>query len=102
MNRDKRGLKFIDKLLERVEVEWKTLGELVEIKTGQKPSEILERATQFDYINAGTTRSGYCVISNCDGDTVTTPSRGQGGIGYVGYQELPFWLGSLCYKMQLC
>lgn len=31
---------------------------------------------------------------------MTTPSRGQGGIGYVGYQKEPFWLGPLCYKLQ--
>jgi type I restriction enzyme S subunit len=51
-------------------------------------------------INAGTSRSGYTSSGNCEGDTVTTPSRGQGGIGYVGYQSKPFWLGPLCYKMQ--
>lgn len=81
-------------------VEWKALGELAEINTGSKPPEILESATSFDYINAGTSRSGYSAASNCEGDTVTTPSRGQGGIGYVGYQKEPFWLGPLCYKLQ--
>lgn len=81
-------------------VVWKTLGSLVEITTGSKPPEINESATNFDYINAGTSRSGYSAESNCDGDTVTTPSRGQGGIGYVGYQKEKFWLGPLCYKMQ--
>lgn len=82
------------------EVEWKTLGEISEINTGQKPPEILELPTEFDYINAGTTRSGYASGSNCQGGTVTTPSRGQGGIGFVGYQKEPFWLGPLCYKMR--
>ncbi|HAY5655501.1 TPA: restriction endonuclease subunit S [Escherichia coli] len=82
------------------EVKWKTLGEITEINTGQKPSEILDKAATFDYINAGTSRSGYTTISNCDGDTVTTPSRGQGGIGFVGYQKTPFWLGPLCYKIK--
>ncbi|EOI7389711.1 restriction endonuclease subunit S [Yersinia enterocolitica] len=93
---------YRDQLLsfEESEIEWKTLGEIAEINTGQKPSEILESATTFDYINAGTSRSGYTTISNCDGDTVTTPSRGQGGIGFVGYQNMPFWLGPLCYKMK--
>ena len=93
---------YRDQLLsfEDGEVEWKTLGDITEIKTGQKPSEILENATNFDYINAGTSRSGYSAGSNCEGDTVTTPSRGQGGIGYVGYQKKPFWLGPLCYKMK--
>ena len=82
------------------EVKWKTLGEITEINTGQKPSEILDKAATFDYINAGTSRSGYTTMSNCDGDTVTTPSRGQGGIGFVGYQKTPFWLGPLCYKIR--
>ncbi|WP_299937616.1 restriction endonuclease subunit S [uncultured Pelagimonas sp.] len=93
---------YRDQLLsfEDDDVEWKILGDITEIKTGQKPSEILDRTTEFDYINAGTTRSGYAAASNCDGDTVTTPSRGQGGIGFVGYQRDPFWLGPLCYKLQ--
>lgn len=90
----------IKKLLEDVEVEWKTLGEVCDINTGQKPPIILDKPTNFDYINAGTSKSGYCKNSNCEGDTVTTPSRGQGGIGYVGYQSAPFWLGPLCYKLK--
>lgn len=90
----------IEKLLKGVEVEWKTLGEVCEINTGQKPPIILDKPTNFDYINAGTSKSGYCKNSNCEGDTVTTPSRGQGGIGYVGYQSHPFWLGPLCYKLK--
>lgn len=93
---------YRDQLLsfEEGDVEWKTLGSLVDINTGSKPPEILESATGFDYINAGTSRSGYAAASNCAGDAVTTPSRGQGGIGYVGYQCKPFWLGPLCYKLQ--
>ncbi|MCP5174632.1 MAG: restriction endonuclease subunit S [Moraxellaceae bacterium] len=93
---------YRDKLLsfDEGDVEWKTLGEVADINTGQKPTEIFDLPTGFDYINAGTSRSGYCTAFNCEGDTVTTPSRGQGGIGYVGYQNKPFWLGPLCYKMR--
>lgn len=93
---------YRDKLLsfEDGEVEWRILGELVDINTGSRPPEIFETATAFDYINAGTSRSGYSAACNCVGDAVTTPSRGQGGIGYVGYQVDPFWLGPLCYKLQ--
>ncbi|HHK9714645.1 TPA: restriction endonuclease subunit S [Klebsiella pneumoniae] len=93
---------YRDRLLsfEEGEVEWVVLGNLVDINTGSKPPEIYEKATDYDYINAGTSRSGYSDESNCEGDTVTTPSRGQGGIGYVGYQKKPFWLGPLCYKFR--
>ena len=101
-NRRKQYHYYRDQLLSFVgrDVEWKTLGGVADINTGSKPPEIFESATNFDYINAGTSRSGYCPTSNCAGDTVTTPSRGQGGIGYVGYQKESFWLGPLCYKLQ--
>ena len=100
--RKKQYSYYRDQLLasEGGEVEYKQLGDICKINTGQKPDEILDKATDFDYINAGTTRSGYCMTSNSEGDTVTTPSRGQGGIGYVGYQRESFWLGPLCYKMR--
>lgn len=77
----------------------KTLGELCLIKTGCKPLEIKENGL-FKYINAGTSESGYVDKSNCDGDVVTTPSRGQGGIGFVAYQFEAFWLGPLCYQIR--
>ena len=80
-------------------VEMKKLGEICYIKTGSKPSEIKEKG-KYKYINAGTTESGYVDVSNCNGDVVTTPSRGQGGIGFVGYQCQEFWLGPLCYQIQ--
>ena len=67
---------------------------------GAKPDKILEHKTEFKYINAGTTESGFTLNYNCEADTVTTPSRGQGGIGFVGYQPYKFWLGPLCYKIQ--
>lgn len=76
------------------------LGEVTDIHTGSKPDEIFEDHSEFEYINAGTTNSGYVKTSNCPGDTVTTPSRGQGGIGFVGYQSQPFHLGPLCYSIR--
>ena len=76
------------------------LGDLCIISTGTKPGEITESKTEYDYINAGTSRSGYVNVWNCEGDTVTTPSRGQGGIGFVGYQSKAFWLGPLCYRIK--
>ena len=92
---------YRDALLTReTKVEIKKLGEIAEIGVGNKPEQILEEKTKYEYINAGTTNSGYTVTSNCKGDTVTTPSRGQGGIGFVGYQKNDFYLGPLCYKIR--
>ena len=83
----------------RTDVEWKKLGDVASIKTGTKPDLIKTTKTDYEYINAGTTNSGYTNLANSDGDAITTPSRGQGGIGFVGYQKNPFWLGPLCYKI---
>ena len=47
-----------------------TLGEIATIKTGSKPAELFESKTTYEYINAGTTNSGYTKVSNCEGDTV--------------------------------
>lgn len=74
------------------------LGDIANFKTGNKPKEILD-AGEYEYINAGTTNSGYSNECNIDGNKVTTPSRGQGGIGFVGYQKNAFWLGPLCYAI---
>lgn len=81
--------------------EWeeKKLGDIADVKVGEKPTLVSDNAA-YEYVNAGTTNSGYVDSYNCDGDTVTTPSRGQGGIGYVGYQKHEFWLGPLCYKIK--
>ena len=76
------------------------LGDIADIYTGSKPDELLDTISEYEYINAGTGNSGYTKQPNCEGDTVTTPSRGQGGIGYVGYQSKPFYLGPLCYAIR--
>ena len=75
------------------------LGKLCSIKTGTRPKEIFESGIS-KYINAGTSNSGYTNETNAKGDCVTTPSRGQGGIGFVGYQNEDFWCGPLCYQIR--
>lgn len=87
-------------LLESENSQLVSLGDLAVIKTGTKPPTIYDEEKDYEYINAGTTNSGFTDEYNCEGDTITTPSRGQGGIGFVGYQKNPFWLGALCYRIQ--
>ncbi|MEG2344287.1 MAG: restriction endonuclease subunit S, partial [Acidaminococcaceae bacterium] len=74
------------------------LGEISSIGVGQSPEEI--DGGSFPFVNAGTTPSGYLSCYNTESDTITTPSRGQGGIGYVGYQTSKFWCGPLCYRIR--
>ncbi|AXG44554.1 MULTISPECIES: restriction endonuclease subunit S [Photorhabdus] len=91
---------YRDQLLnfEESEVEWKTLGEMCTISVGQAPN--VNELGNYPFVNAGTTPSGYLSTYNTESDVITTPSRGQGGIGYVGYQKNRFWCGPLCYRIR--
>ncbi len=91
---------YRDQLLrfENGEVEWKTLGDLCSIGVGQAP--VGKELGEYAFVNAGTTPSGYVSAYNTEPNTITTPSRGQGGIGYVGYQTNRFWCGPLCYRIR--
>lgn len=80
------------------DVVWKTLGEISDIKVGKSPET--NEIGNYPFINAGTIPSGYIASYNTEPDTITTPSRGQGGIGYVGYQASKFWCGPLCYRVR--
>lgn len=73
------------------------LGLLCNVGVGQLPIE--NQVGEYPFVNAGTTPSGYLSAYNTEPDTVTTPSRGQGGIGYVDYQNKHFWCGPLCYRI---
>ena len=75
-----------------------SLADVADIRVGNKPDTILANGP-YTYINAGVTPSGFCAQWNTVGDTITTPSRGQGGIGFVGYQTDNFWCGPLCYRI---
>ena len=80
-------------------VEAKMIGDICFVKTGVKPEAIKEKG-YYRYVNAGTSESGFLDRYNCASDVVTTPSRGQGGIGFVAYQTEDFWLGPLCYQLR--
>lgn len=80
------------------DVVWKTLGEVSDIRVGKSPET--NEIGNYPFINAGTIPSGYIASYNTEPDTITTPSRGQGGIGYVGYQASKFWCGPLCYRVR--
>lgn len=79
-------------------VRWIPMGDVVDIRTGTKPSEVSD-VGDFPYINAGNEPSGFTALANSRGNMITIPSRGQGGAGHVGYQEVDFWCGPLCYRI---
>jgi type I restriction enzyme S subunit len=74
------------------------LGNITDIDVGQSPNNT--DIGCYPFINAGTTPSGYLSTYNTEPDTITTPSRGQGGIGFVSYQAGRFWCGPLSYRIR--
>jgi type I restriction enzyme, S subunit len=81
-------------------IRWAPLGKLGNVHVGQAPPEgVVSEEGPFAFVNAGTTESGRALQANTPGGAVTIPSRGQGGVGVVGYQAEDFWCGPLCYRI---
>jgi type I restriction enzyme S subunit len=81
-------------------IRWMPLGEIANVRIGQAPPEgVVSEEGPFAFVNAGTTESGRALQANTPGGAVTIPSRGQGGVGVVGYQAEDFWCGPLCYRI---
>ena len=99
--RRKQYTHYRDELLkfERERVLIASLGELCKISVGRKNGTAGEFG-EYPYVNAGTSMSGFVNEWSEEGDCVTTPSRGQGGKGFVAYQASRFWCGPLCYVMR--
>lgn len=74
------------------------LRDIVSISTGNRPSKDIESG-QYAYINGGTSPSDYLSVYNSEPNAITTPTHGEGGIGFVAFQEKKFWCGALCLKM---
>ena len=97
--RRKQYTHYRDELLKFERVLIASLGELCKISVGRKNGTAGEFG-EYPYVNAGTSMSGFVNEWSEEGDCVTTPSRGQGGMGIVAYQASRFWCGPLCYVMR--
>lgn len=97
--RRKQYTHYRDELLKFERVLIASLGELCKISVGRKNGTAGEFG-EYPYVNAGTSMSGFVNEWSEEGDCVTIPSRGQGGMGFVAYQASRFWCGPLCYVMR--
>ncbi|MCQ2345024.1 MAG: restriction endonuclease subunit S [Paludibacteraceae bacterium] len=80
-------------------VKWVKIGDICgRVENGERPPKEMLKG-EYPYINAGTVPSGYFNKYNSDANAVTTPSHGEGGIGFVDFQNKPFWCGALCFKL---
>jgi type I restriction enzyme S subunit len=82
------------------DIGWVQLGDVAKVRVGEAPPDgVVSAEGPFAFVNAGTTESGRALKSNTEGGAVTIPSRGQGGVGIVGYRADDFWCGPLCYRI---
>lgn len=92
----------IDELLMNEEVEWKKLGEVCEIKTGDIISKnfISKNKGQYPVINSGKDPLGYVNIWNTENDPIGITTRGA-GVGSITYQEGKYYRGNLNYSVTI-
>ncbi|SPX81047.1 restriction endonuclease subunit S [Moraxella ovis] len=90
---------FIKNLLNGQLVEWKTLGEVAIIKTGQSVSKqkILDNQGIYPVINSGKEPLGYIDEWNTENDPIGITSRGA-GVGSIIWQEGKYFRGNLNYS----
>lgn len=95
-------MNYIQKLLGGEKVEWKTLGEICEIKTGQAVNKqiILNNLGEYPVINSGRDPLGFINFWNTENDPIGITSRGA-GVGSVTWQEGKYFRGNLNYSVTI-
>ena len=93
---------FLEKLLDGERVEWKSLGEVVEIKAGQSVNKemILANSGQYPVINSGREPLGFINSWNTQNDPIGITTRGA-GVGSITWQEGKYFRGNLNYSATL-
>ena len=101
-NKEQHTFPFIEHLLDGAKVEWKKLGDVCEIKTGQTVSKniIAENEGEFPVINSGREPLGFINTWNTDNDPIGVTSRGA-GVGSITWQEGKYFRGNLNYSVSI-
>ena len=84
-------------LIQNCQVEWKTLGEVAEIKKGKQLNKTeLKEEGLYPAYNGGKSHSGYTDNYNVEANTIIV-SQGGASDGFVNFIETPFWANAHCY-----
>lgn len=90
----------IKKLLEGVEVEWKTLGEITNILRGKRLTRnLLSANDKYPVFHGGLDPLGYYYNANRPADTVMIINVGASA-GIVGYSSVDFWSSDGTYCIE--
>ena len=98
----KNNRTFLEKLLDRAEVEWKPLGKVTDIKTGQSVSKniIAQNPGIYPVINSGRDPLGFINVWNTENDPIGITTRGA-GVGSITWQEGKYFRGNLNYSVTI-
>lgn len=93
---------YIDEMIKELcpdGVEWKELGKVCVVKTGQSVNKTFIQNNSGDYpvINSGKQPLGYVDVFNTEDDPIGITSRGA-GVGYVSWNEGKYFRGNLNYS----
>jgi Type I restriction modification DNA specificity domain. len=93
---------FLEKLLDGAEVEWKPLGKVTDIKTGQPVSKniIAQNPGIYPVINSGREPLGFINEWNTENDPIGITTRGA-GVGSITWQEGKYFRGNLNYSVTI-
>lgn len=92
-------MKYIDKLLQGAPVEWKTLGEVAEIKGGVRVTKKdLNPTYDYPVYSGGVTPMGYYQNFNQEANTITVVKYGTAG--FVNFITERFWANDVCYCLK--
>jgi type I restriction enzyme S subunit len=96
------GMNFLEKLLGGAEVEWKALGEVTTIKTGQSVNKQIISANPGEYpvINSGREPLGFINEWNTENNPIGVTTRGA-GVGSITWQEGKYFRGNLNYSVTI-
>ena len=92
-------MSYLDTLLQGVEVEWKTLGEVATITIGEFVHQNnQDKNAEYPVYNGGITPTGYYDKYNNIGDKIIISARGANA-GFVNKISKPYWAGNSCYSI---
>ncbi|MBN6064144.1 restriction endonuclease subunit S [Aggregatibacter actinomycetemcomitans] len=93
---------FLDKLLDGAGVEWKPLGKITDIKTGQPVSKhsISQNPGIYPVINSGREPLGFINEWNTEDDPIGITTRGA-GVGSITWQKGKYFRGNLNYSVTI-
>lgn len=92
----------LKKLFDGVELEWKPLGKLTQIKTGRSVNKqmISDNPGEYPVINSGRDPLGFIDQWNTEDDPIGVTTRGA-GVGSITWQEGKYFRGNLNYSVTI-